>query len=177
METEATGAAKPAGPRALNGLAYCLRALSTLMLVAIVLINAVNVVGRYWFHAPLAWGDEVMLFLMIGAVFLSFPIVTLNGDHIRMDLLARISPPPVRKALEVFGALLGGTTLALLGWGSVVIVDRLRMFGQVSEAAEIPMALPQSVIPAGLILGAVALVLKEVFGKTARGGTGPEDGA
>jgi TRAP-type C4-dicarboxylate transport system permease small subunit len=177
MEIEAKGAGKSAGPLSLNTLAFCLRALSTSMLVAIVAINIVNVIGRYCFDSPLSWGDEVMLFLMIGAVFLSFPVVTLNGDHIRMDLLARMSPPRIRRALEVGGALLGGTALVLLGWGSVTIVDRLMMFGQRSEAAEIPVAIPQGAIPVGLLLGAAALVLREVFGKKAERGNHRADEA
>ena len=66
-----------------------LRVLSAIMLVAIVIINRANVVARYVLNAPFSWGEEVMLFLMIMAIFLSAPAVTWDGTNIRMDILAR----------------------------------------------------------------------------------------
>ncbi len=46
-----------------------LRVAAGLMLVASVGINFANIIGRYFFSVSIAWAEEVMLFLMIGACF------------------------------------------------------------------------------------------------------------
>lgn len=144
-----------------------LRVISAVMLVAIVVINATNVVGRYILSSPLSWGEEVMLFLMIAAIFLSVPAVTWDGTNIRMDFLARALPVRVRRALEALADLISLAVAALVVYASVPIIQQLIEFDQRSHAAEIPMALPQGAIPLGFALSVIALIARELSGKAA----------
>lgn len=153
--------------RAIDAATRLLRVVSALMLVAIVLINATNVVGRYVLNSPFSWGEEVMLFLMIGAIFLSAPAVTWDGTNIRMDILARALPVRVRRVLEALADLVSLAVAALLVYASVPIIQQLIAFDQRSQAADIPMALPQGVIPLGFALSVIALIARELSGKTA----------
>ena len=153
--------------RFIDALMRWLKVASSLMLVAIVLINAANVVGRYVFSSPFSWGEEVMLFLMIGAIFLSAPAVTWDGANIRMDILARALPLRIRRVLEAFADLVSLAVAALLVYAAVPIIVQLVAFGERSEAASIPMALPQGAIPLGFALSAIALIARELSGKTA----------
>src|SRR5512146_1164793 len=91
--------------RVMRGVTQTLLVISTLLLIAIVVVNGVNVVGRYVFSSPLAWGEEVMLFMMIPGVFLATPAVTWDAAHIRMDLLVRALPVRFRRLLEAVADL------------------------------------------------------------------------
>ena len=56
-----------------------------LFLVAVV-INIVNVIGRYIFAAPVFWAEETLSFMLIWIVFLVAGSITYRGAHLNMDL-------------------------------------------------------------------------------------------
>jgi len=159
--------------RVCDAATRALKIIAALMLVAIVAINATNVAGRYIFSAPFAWGEEVMLYLMIGAIFVGAPAVTWDGTNIRMDILARAVPQRVRRFLEGLADLVSLFVAALLVYASVPIVLQLIEFDQRSHAAEIPMALPQGALPLGLALSVLALIARELSGKAAQHAASP----
>ena len=164
--------------RAIDGVARALRFASTSMLIAIVALNAANVIGRYLLSAPIAWAEEIMLYLMFGAVFLCNPTVTWDGAHIRMDVVARALPRGIRRGLEAIADLVSFAVASLLVYASVPIVRQLFEFDQRSDAANVPMALPQGTIPLGFALAAIALLARELCGKAAeQAAEGPEVGA
>ena len=152
-----------------------LQVISTIILVVIVAINGVNVVGRYVFSSPISWGEEVMLYLMIVAVFLAVPAVTWDGAHLRMDLLARALPPLARRIIETLTDLISLGVAGLFVYVSVPIVLQLFEFNQRSDAAEIPVAIPQSAIPIGFTLVALALIVREFSGKAAEDAARPPE--
>lgn len=156
-----------AARRLIDSLTRALLMASAVMLIAIVAINAANVVGRYVFASPLSWGEEVMLYLMIGAVFLSFPSVTWDGAQIRMTFLAQALPSRVRRGLEALTDLVSLGVAALLVVAAVPLVLQFAEFDQRSNAAAIPLALPHAAIPLGFALAALALVARELSGKAA----------
>lgn len=131
------------------------------MLALIAAINIVNVVGRYAFARPIETAEELMLFLLIAAVFLSFAKVTHDGAHIRMDMLQRALPPVAGRALEIVSDLVTiAVALTLVVVGTPLVL-KLMEYGQRSEALGIPMAIPQSVVPIGFALSALLLVLRQ----------------
>lgn len=152
-----------------------LQVISTIILVVIVAINGVNVVGRYVFSSPISWGEEVMLYLMIVGVFLAVPAVTWDGAHLRMDLLARAVPPLARRIIETLTDLISLGVAGLFVYVSVPIVLQLFAFNQRSDAAEIPVAIPQSAIPIGFALVALALIVREWSGKAAEDAARPPE--
>jgi TRAP-type C4-dicarboxylate transport system permease small subunit len=126
---------------------------ATLMLIAVG-INFANIVGRYVFFRPLAWAEEVMLFLMVGTVFLGNSVVGYEAKQLRMDVLVQAMPEKVRRFLETAADV---TMIAvciiiiILGWPAV---EMLAEFDQRSEAADIPLVIPQALVPIGLGLNA-----------------------
>ena len=56
--------------RVIRGIVRGAEILSGLILVLSIGINFVNIVGRYAFHSPIPWAEEVMLYLMLALVFL-----------------------------------------------------------------------------------------------------------
>ncbi len=144
------------------------------MLLAVAL-NFANIIGRYIFFSPIASAEEVMLFLFVGTVFLGNSVVGFQGKQIRMDVLLHLMPPAARRAFDVFADLLGivvSVVLIVIGWPVIVM---LAEFDQRSQAADIPLVIPQVLIPIGLGLNAI-LVAARLFDefKNWRHGVQPE---
>lgn len=125
---------------------------ATAALVGAVAINFANVVGRYAFLRPIEWAEEVMLYLMIAAVFLAVPAVTWRGRHIRMDMLVTALEKRQQQAVAAMvQVLLIALSLQMLraGWP---VVSLMATFGQRSEAAHVPMWLVHGFIQFGFAL-------------------------
>lgn len=131
--------------------------MSALCLLGGIVLNFVNVVGRYFFMHAISWAEEAMLYMMIASVFLGAGAITLRGAHIRMDLFVHWMPRRLRIALDIVGQVIFLITATVLIWLSYPVIAQLVSFGQVSDALRLPMAIPHSVIPIGLFIMILAV--------------------
>src|ERR1700675_3756402 len=92
--------------RGVRALVSALRVLAGVLLIASIVLNFSNVVGRYFFDASIYWAEEVMLFLMVGCVFLGNGVVAWSGRQLRMDVFVRMTPEPIQKALALLSELI-----------------------------------------------------------------------
>jgi TRAP-type C4-dicarboxylate transport system permease small subunit len=123
-------------------------------------INFVNIVGRYFFHAPIVWAEELMQFLMIAGVFLGAPMVTLKRAHISMDMVLTAFPARVRMRLDTLGQIALLAVCCTVIWLGIPVIMQFIEFGQLTDAAAIPVAVPQSIIPVGLFLMVIAVLVR-----------------
>ncbi len=159
-----------AAPRAVRALAAFIQALSAVLLLVAVAINFANIIGRYIFMAPIASAEEVMLFLLVGIVFLGNSVVGFEGKQLRMDVVLGALPPRLRHGLELLADLTMiavCVTLIVLGWPAI---EMLAEFDQRSQAADIPLAIPQALVPIGLGLNAFLVGARLVLRRTGAGG-------
>jgi C4-dicarboxylate transporter DctQ subunit len=148
-----------------RALLAIIRGLAGVLLICSVALNFGNIVARYFFHSSISWAEEVMLFLMVGCVFLGSGIVTWSGRHIRMDIIVRVMPEKVRAALDLFSELVFlVTAIALLVFAWPVILQ-LVAFDQRSLAANMPLAIPQAMIPIGLLFMAFLVIARLITGR------------
>jgi len=149
------------GARALVSL---LRTLAGVLLLLSVALNFANVVGRYFFSVSIYWAEEVMLFLMVGCVFLGNGVVAWSGRQIRMDVIIGMMPAKVRAALLLFSELLFiGVAGAIVVFAWPVIRD-LWAFDQRSQSAEVPLVYPQALVPIGLSIMILLVVTRLLTG-------------
>lgn len=137
-----------------------LRIAAGAMLVGSVAINFANIVGRYGFSVSLSWAEEAMLFLMIGAVFLGAAPVGWMGRHIRMDVVVSLLPPRAREVFDILSDLVTIATcivVAIFAWPVMTMLGEL---DQRSESANIPLVIPQSAVPIGLLLMALLIAVR-----------------
>ena len=150
--------------RGVRALLAVLRVLSGVLLAASVALNFANVVGRYFFNASIFWAEEVMLFLMVGCVFFGSGVVAWSGRQIKMDVVVGMMPPKARVALDVFSELVFiATAIAIVVFSWPVIRD-LYNFDQRSQSAEVPLFIPQSLIPIGLAIMVLLVVVRMIAG-------------
>jgi len=137
-----------------------------LILAACILINAVNIVGRYAFSAPLPWAEEVLSFLIIWAVCLGASAVTYDRRHLAMDIMLGAYTPAVRRIVDaaILVTMVGFCSFtAFQAWKIVQIMARN---GQVSVTAEIPMTVPYL----GFVVGFAMIVLAALAAAFLSGG-------
>jgi len=60
--------------------------LAALVLLWLVGLTCVDVVGRYFFRAPVVGAVELVQLSMAGIIFLSLPLMFLKNDHVIVDL-------------------------------------------------------------------------------------------
>jgi C4-dicarboxylate transporter DctQ subunit len=145
---------------AVHSLLGLLRAVAGVLLMCSVALNFANIIGRYFFSVSISWAEEIMLFLMVGCVFLGSCQVAWANRQIRMDILVNMMPAPIRKGLELLADLvfLGvAGTLVVFAWP--VIMD-LAAFDERSQAANFPLVSPQALIPIGLSLMAFLVAVR-----------------
>jgi C4-dicarboxylate transporter, DctQ subunit len=149
--------------RGVSALLVVLRVLAGVLLIGSVALNFANLVGRQ-FGASIYWAEEAMLFLMVGCVFLGSGIVAWYGRQIRMDVIVGMMPERVRRALDLFAELVFiATALTIIVFAWPVIRD-LYNFDQRSQSADVPMFIPQSLIPIGFAIMAFLVVVRLITG-------------
>ena len=144
----------------MNAAVGAIRAIATATLLAAVALNIANVVGRYFLDAPIAWAEEVMLFLQVGVVFLGAVAVSREGRHIRMDVAVDLLPPAPRRIFAYLAGLVEIAVAATITWLAVPLVRMLWEFDQRSQAADLPVWIPQGLVPLGFSLIAIATVAR-----------------
>ena len=136
-------------------------ALAGVSLLLIVAINGANVAARYLFRAPFPWAEELMLFMMILAVFSGAIAVTWRNLHIRIDTFIDRAPPAVRLAAIAISTGISIGAIAVVTYASLRIVVLLYELEQRSDALRAPSWIPQSFVPIGL--GVIALLMAVKF--------------
>jgi len=126
-----------------------LRTVAGVLLVGSVIVNFANIIGRYFFSVSIQWAEEVMLFLMIGCVFLNCGLVGWSGRQIRMDAIVSLLPRPLRAIVELVCDVLLVVT-------SIIVAA----LDQRSQAANIPLVLPQAMLPIGFLLMALLVGIR-----------------
>jgi TRAP-type C4-dicarboxylate transport system permease small subunit len=133
---------------------------SGLLFVAAVVINIINVVGRYVFSIPVFWAEEVLVFLVIWAVFLLAGSITYRGGHLTMDLLYSGFSPLGKRIVNIAIALsLIGCSLFTVAQSWKVISLHIRNNG-LTAATEIPLAYPHAAVLFGFAFIAAAATVR-----------------
>lgn len=150
------------------------RSLSAIFLISSVAINFANIVGRYVFDASFTWAIEVILFLMVGAVFTGCCAVAWENRHIRMDVLLRILPPPLARLLGLLSDLVLIATAIAVTFFAYPVISELAAFDERSAAANFPLAIPQAMVPIGYGLMAILVAVRLLMGQRHGDGNPPE---
>ncbi len=84
--------------RLLDRLNALLLAVSALAAAAAGGVLTWEVAGRYFFKIPSDWQDELSIFLLVGATFLSAGWIQARRGHVGIDALQHFLPPAAERA-------------------------------------------------------------------------------
>jgi len=123
-------------------------------------INVINVVARYVFSYPIFWAEEILIFLVIWAVFLVAGSITYRGGHLNMDLVYSGMSPFWKRVVNIAIALtLIVCTIytAMQSWKVVML--HYRNHG-VTAGTDIPLVIPHTALLFGFSFMALAALLR-----------------
>lgn len=135
-----------------ESVSFWIERILAIAFAAAVILSFVNVIGRYVFGSTIIWADEIQIYIMIWMAFLGAVVATWRQMHLRMDLLFKMLPPPLRLCVQVleFAAMivLAGVVVALSGQYAY----NMLVLGRLSDVAQVPMWIPHSGVALGFSL-------------------------
>ena len=139
---------KPLGDR----LETALGAASAIVLFAMMMITAVDVVGRYVFGRPLAGGFELTEMLLAALIYCGLPLVSKRREHIVIDTFDWLMSVRMKRAFDVFADVV--CWLALSGIGYLIFrrAARVAEYGDTTSVLKLPLA------PVAYLMGVMIVI-------------------
>lgn len=126
------------------------------LLACITLLTTVDVIGRYIFNRPVRGAFELTEVMMAALIFAALPLVTLQREHIAVDLLDPWLNPAVRRCQRTAIELACALITAVLAWVLFEQARQAALDGLHTDALRLPLA-------SVLYFGAVAIALSAVI--------------
>jgi TRAP-type C4-dicarboxylate transport system permease small subunit len=120
-----------------------------------IVLNFLNIVGRYLLNAPIVWAEEAMTYLMVWSVFVGGVLVTWEGRHIRMDLISHKLRSPLKEIVHTAAAVTFVIVSAFTAVQAWIVTSMMVKLDYRSVAADLPMAIPH----AALLFGFTGMLL------------------
>ena len=154
--------ANPHGMKKRKSLSTYLSYIGNFALAGMMLLTTTDVVGRYFFNAPVLGAYEITEYLMLIMVFSFLALAQSAKVHINVDIVFSHLPAGLRNFLERFNHLVCLLMMILVTWMSVLRVFELRRTGEASVLLKIP----DYPFAAFLVIGCLVFsieFLKDVF--------------
>ena len=128
------------------------------------------VVSRYVLNDAIAWAEELSRFCMIWMAFLGAAVLTLDRDHVRLDILADRLPQRLGIGLEHAIDLAAIAFHGLIVWQGILLVRSVTIVKAASLG--VSMLWPYLAIPVGSGFMLIFLVVRLVALREPRHGGG-----
>ena len=125
---------------------------SASVLFLMMLITAVDVVGRYVFNKPLNGGFEVTEMMLAALIYCGLPLVSKRREHIVIDTFDPLMSPRVKRALDVFAEIVCSLTLGGIGYLIFRRAARVADYGDTTNVLLLPLA------PVAYLMGVMIVI-------------------
>ena len=153
--------------RVLDGLERTLISACALATIAAGLVLTYSIVVRYLLHSSTDWQDEMAVFLLVGATFLSAPYVQSMRGHIAIEAIEGFLPERIERARAIIADIICFLFCAFFTWQSWLLLLEAIDDGRVTDSAWAPpLWIPYSMMTVGMSLLTLRLVvqLAQAFG-------------
>ena len=149
--------------------------LAALALVTAGVVLTHEAVVRYVFRHPADWQDEMAVFLLVGATFLSAAWVQARRGHVAIDAVAELLPPAVERVRRFLADIASFGFCAFFAWKSWTLLHEAWEDGMVTQSAWAPpLWIPYSFMALGMTLLALQILLQILDQLLPDGPEGPE---
>jgi TRAP-type C4-dicarboxylate transport system permease small subunit len=157
------GTGKPRLVRWLDALDSALMIACAAATLAAGLVLTYSVAIRYAFHWSTDWQDEIAVFLLVGATFLSAPYVQSVRGHIAIESLQSLFSPQLESIRLVLADILSAAFCSFFTWQSWGLLLEAIEEHQVTDSAwSPPLWIPYGLMTAGMTLLTCRLMLQLV---------------
>jgi TRAP-type C4-dicarboxylate transport system permease small subunit len=147
--------------RLLDRLNALLAALSALAAAAAGGVLTWEVAGRYFFKIPSDWQDELSIFLLVGATFLSAGWIQARRGHVGIDALQHLLPAAVERARRVLADIVSLAFCGFFCWRCWALLAEAWEDGQTTDSAwGPPLAIPYGLMAVGMSVLVAQLALQ-----------------
>ena len=147
-------------------LAFCNRVILTLAALALIaacLVLTDSVVGRALFQSPNYWQDEMAVFLLVGATFMTSAYVQSQRGHIGIEAFTGLLPPMVNRIRLWLIDLASLLFCTFFAWKSWTLTYEAWDDGQVSNSMWAPpLDIPYGLMALGMTLLCVQILLQVI---------------
>ena len=159
----------PGFQRALHHSRQVVYTLSTIALLLAAAIMTYGVIVRHVVGAAPLWQDEVCIFLLVGATFLSAASVQAHRGHVGIE--AALLPSDLNRVRRLLSDLFSFLFCAFFTWKAAALLHEVWMEGQRSPSAWAPpLWIPYLLMTLGMLFLTLQLLLQVMNGLTKRQG-------
>jgi len=163
-----SGAGGPIG-RLLAFVNSIIVALSSVALVAAALVLTYSVASRYFLHLSTDWQDELSVFLIVGAVFMSAASIQAKRGHIGIEAIVGLLSPRVDHWRQLGVDVASFLFCAFFAWKSWLLLAEAWEENFHSESTwGPPLWIPYSLMTVGMTLLSLQILLQVATGLTRR---------
>src|SRR3954468_22317006 len=157
--------------RALHHARQGIYTASTIALLLAAAIMTYGVIVRHVARVALIWQDEVCIFLLVGATFLSAASVQSHRGHVGIEAIAGLLSPATNRVRLLVSDLLSFLFCAFFTWKAVELLHEAWVEGQTSSSPwGPPLWIPYALMSLEIFSLTCQLLLQAVGGLTHRGG-------
>jgi len=126
---------------------------SALATIGAGLVLTYSIVVRYFLHISTDWQDEMAVFLLVGATFLSAPYVQSVRGHITIEALEELLPRGIERVRALVSDIICLAFCAFFDWQCWLLLLEAIDDGRVTDSAWAPpLWIPYSLMTAGMTL-------------------------
>jgi TRAP-type C4-dicarboxylate transport system permease small subunit len=146
---------------ALNVLNALVLRISMLALVLAAAVLTYSVVTRYFLKISTDWQDEVAVFLLVGATFMTTAHVQSLRGHVGIEAFANLLPPMVNRARLFLVDIISTLFCAFFSWKSWALFHEAWSEGQTTSSSFAPpLWIPYSLMALGMSILTLQLFLQ-----------------
>ena len=163
IETPAPPATVAGGPVG-RATAFVNRAIVVLSSIALVIASFVltySVASRYFLHFSTDWQDELSVFLIVGAVFMSSAAIQARRGHVAIEAIVGLLPAGVNHVRQIIVDGASFVFCAFFAWKSWLLLAEAWTENFHSESTWAPpLWIPYSLMTAGMTLLSLQLLIQ-----------------
>jgi TRAP-type C4-dicarboxylate transport system permease small subunit len=149
--------------RALTVINAVVVTLGMCALLAASLILTYSVISRYFFGAATDWQDQVAVFCLIGAVFLSSAYVQSVGGHVAIEAVIGWLPPRADRVRRLFVHLCSLLFCGFFSWKAWALTHEAWVEGyRLAASFAPPLAIPYFMMALGTSLLTLQILLQMI---------------
>ncbi len=125
--------------------------IASVIFFIIVILVAVNIVGRKLFNFTITGIIEIVQYGVLLVMVLSMARTTLTGGHVTVTIITGKLPKIPKRVIDVFALVLSAALVAIAAWVCIRYIPQTYASGLTTERYRIPIYLVYTVMSIGLI--------------------------
>ena len=140
---------------------YVITIVASIGLVVAAFVLTYSVASRYFFHFSTDWQDEVSVFLIVGAVFMSAAAVQARRGHVAIEAFSGMMSPRANRIRLFLVDVASLAFCAFFSWKSWILLHEAIVEGyRTGSTWQPPLWVPYSLMTCGMVLLSIQLTLQ-----------------